>query len=244
MLGGIRRVGPDPPEGDLVAVEEVPQLRAGRVPAMSDHDRPGRRRLGRDGLKAARSADPVGGQPAHLPPDVGRHGRDRVVVVGLDPHDARPLRRAEANREHRAERNRHLSEDVAHEPLAHDPLDAVHELHRLDAALEQGEQRALLALVRGVLPGHEADVGRRPGQALAIRGAQAGEDRDPADLFGRHHAPKLLRCARHAWGARITRAPWPATGSRRSRYATRVSSSHPLASLAAHAAHEARRDDH
>ena len=36
-------------------------------------------------------------------------------------------------------------------PLADDPLDAVHELDGLDATLEHGEERALVALVRGVL---------------------------------------------------------------------------------------------
>ncbi len=83
--------------------------------------------------------------------DVRRHGRDGVVVVSLDPHDARRLRRAEPDREHRAERDRHLAEDVSRASLADDALDPVDELDRLDAALEHGEERALAALVRRVL---------------------------------------------------------------------------------------------
>ena len=61
---GIRRVGREPPERDLIAVEEAPQLGAGRVPAMSHDDRPRGRRLGRDPLQPARSAHPVRGEPA------------------------------------------------------------------------------------------------------------------------------------------------------------------------------------
>ena len=59
--------------------------------------------------------------------DVRRHGRDRVVVVRLDPHHARRLRRPEADRERRPERDRHLSEDVARATLADDALDPVDE---------------------------------------------------------------------------------------------------------------------
>ena len=112
------RLGREPLERDLVAVEEAPQLGAGRVPAVPDDDRARRRRLGGDALQPARSAHPVGREPADLLGDVGRHGRDRVVVVRLDPHDARRLRRAEADREHRPEHDRHLAEDVARVALA------------------------------------------------------------------------------------------------------------------------------
>ena len=41
-------------------------------------------------------------QPADLLGDLGLHGRDGVVVVRLDPHDARLLRRAEPDRETRS----------------------------------------------------------------------------------------------------------------------------------------------
>ena len=134
-----------------------------------------------------RSADPVGRQPADLLAEVGHRGRDGVVVVSLDPHDARRLRRAKPDREHRPERDRHLPEDVSRASLADDALDPVDELDRLDAALEHGEERALAALVHRVLARHEADVGRCAGKPLALGGAERREDRDPRDLVGRHH---------------------------------------------------------
>ena len=57
------------------------------------------------------------------------------------------------DREHRPERDRHLAEDVAGRALADDPVEPVDGLDRLDAALEHGEERALVALLRRVLPG-------------------------------------------------------------------------------------------
>ena len=98
---------------------------------------------GREALQPARPADPVARQLPDLLADVRRRGRDGVVVVRLDPHHARRLGRAKPDREDRAERDRHLAEDVAGLPLADDALDPVDELDRLDAALEHGEERAL-----------------------------------------------------------------------------------------------------
>ena len=60
-------------------------------------------------------------------------------------------------------------------------------LHGLDSALEQGEQRPPFALVRGVLAGDEADVGRRARQQLPALGAQGGEVRDVLDLLRCDH---------------------------------------------------------
>ena len=86
----------------------------------------------------------------------------------LDPHDAGGLRRAEPHGEDRAEHDRHLAEDVPGETLADHARDPVDLLDRLDTALEQGEERALVALVRRVLARHEADVRRQPGKLLAL----------------------------------------------------------------------------
>ena len=61
------------------------------------------------------------------------------------------------------------------------------ELDRLDATVEQGEERALAALGRRELAGQEADVGRRAGEPLALGRAERGEDRDSGDLLGGHH---------------------------------------------------------
>ena len=85
LIGGIRRIGRDPSERDLVAVEEPPQLGARRVPAVADHDRARRRRLGRDALQPT---DPLPRQRTELDPHFGRRGGDRVVFVCLEPNDA------------------------------------------------------------------------------------------------------------------------------------------------------------
>jgi hypothetical protein len=154
---------------------------------VADHDRARRRRLGGHSLQPAGSAHPVGRERAELLRDVGCDGGERVVVAGLDPHHARLLRRAEPDREHRAEHDRDLAEDVPGTALADDALDPVDDLDRLDAALEDREQRALGALVRGVLARRERDVGRCPREPLALLRAEAGEDRDGGDLPRRHH---------------------------------------------------------
>jgi hypothetical protein len=116
-----------------------------------------------------------------------------MVVLRLDSHHARPLGRPKAGGEGRAERDRHLAEDVAREALAHDSLDPVDDLHGLDPTFQHREQRPLGALVGRVLARQEADVGRRPGQPLAIRQAQSLEDFYSTDLVRRHHLGHCLR---------------------------------------------------
>ena len=76
---------------------------------------------------------------------------------------------------------------------ADDALDPVGELDRLDPPLDDREERTFGALVRGVLPRHEADVRRSPRQPLALLGAEPGEDRDRADLVPGDHAATLPR---------------------------------------------------
>ncbi len=60
---------------------------------MTDDDRPRRRWIGRDALQSSQSADPMTGQPPDFLSDVRRYGCDSVIVVRLDPHDARLLGR-------------------------------------------------------------------------------------------------------------------------------------------------------
>jgi hypothetical protein len=104
--------------------------------------------------------------------------------------------------EHRPERDRHLAEDVAREPLPDDALDPVGEPHRLDPALEHREQRALGALVRGVLARDERDVGRHPRQPLTSGGVERLEQRDLPDLVCGDHARDSTRL-------RGSSRPWP-----------------------------------
>ena len=193
LLGRVRLVRLEPRERDLVAVEEPAQIGARAVEATPDDDRPRRRRLRGDALQPARPRHPVRREPPDLLADVRRHRGDRVVVVRLDPHHARRLGRAEADGKDRAERDRHLAEDVSQLALADDPLDAVDQLDRLDPPLEHREERALRPLVRRVLALHEADVGGGPREPLAVRRVEPGEDRHAADVVLRDHDPTLLR---------------------------------------------------
>ena len=116
---------------------------------------------------------------------------------------------AEADREHGAERDRHLAEGVPRVPLADDALDPVDELDRLDPALQHGEQRALGALVRRVLARHEGDVRGQPRELLDLRGREPREERDLADLFRGHHAdqPNDRRASAGAADRSVTPAP-------------------------------------
>jgi hypothetical protein len=129
----------------------------------------------------------VAGELADLLAKVRHHGRDGVVVVGLDPHHARFLRRAKADREHRPQHDRHLAEDVPGEALADDALDPVDGLDRLDAAVEHGEDRALVALVGSIFPRHQANVRRHPRKLLSLGCVQRREGVDFADLLRGHH---------------------------------------------------------
>ena len=119
-----------------------------------------------------------------------------MVVAGLDTHDPRLLCRTKADGEHRAERDRHLAEDVPGKALADDAVDPVDELDRLDATLEHGEECAFAALVRRELAGHEADVGRRPGEPLAVALTECGKGRDLEDLVRRYHSENATASAR------------------------------------------------
>ena len=51
----------------------------------------------------------------------------------------------------------------------------------------QAEERPLGALVRGVLAGLEADVGSDSAKPFVLRRVESREDRDPRNLFDRHH---------------------------------------------------------
>ena len=154
---------------------------------MPDDDRPRRRRVGRDPLQAARSADSMTGEPPDFFPDVWGGGCNSVVVMRLDPHDPRLLGRTEPDRKHGPERDRHLPEDVPRVALTDNALDPVDELDRLDATREHGEERPLATLMHRVLTRFEADIGRHPGEALAVSHAESRKHGDASDLLRRHH---------------------------------------------------------
>ena len=128
---------------------------------MADHDRARRRWVGCEPLQSPQSAGTVGRQPADLLSNVWGHGCDRVVVGGLDAHDARRLRRAKADGEHGAEDDREFPEDLPRQAPTDDALHAVRALHRFDKAIEDGEQCSVVACICGVLPCPERDIGRR-----------------------------------------------------------------------------------
>ena len=111
-----------------------------------------------------------------------------MVVVSLDPHEARRLGGPKPEREPRPERDRHLPHEVTGDAAADDALDPVDERDRLEPTFEDGEQRPLVARVDRVLARHDAEVRRDPRQPLALDRAETGEDRDADDLVRCDHA--------------------------------------------------------
>jgi hypothetical protein len=155
---------------------------------MAKDDRARRWWLGRETLQASRAADSMACEPTDLLADLRRNRRNGVVVARRDSHHPRLLGRSKSDRKHRPERDRHLPEDVSREARADDALDPVNERNRLDATLEQAEERAFVTLVRGVFARSEADVRCGARQPVLIGCVEPREDRDPAYLIGRHHA--------------------------------------------------------
>jgi hypothetical protein len=78
------------------------------------------------------------------------------------------------DREDCPKRERHLPEDVPRETLADGPLDPFHRLDRLDATLDQREERLILALVHR--------VGRLPTFAALDPAARDRLSRAAADI--------------------------------------------------------------
>ena len=153
---------------------------------MPDEVRARLRRLRGDALEPS---DALPRKRTDLQRHIGCGGGDRVVLGDVDVHDARRLRRPEAARERRAQRDRHLAEDRARHTLAEHPLDSVDDLDDLDVALEHDEERALLAFVHRVLTGGESDISARPREPLAVGCRERREQRDVCDLFACDHAP-------------------------------------------------------
>ena len=119
---------------DLVAVEEAAQLGAGGIEAVPDDDRARRRRVGGEPCSPR---GPDMRSAASLPTSFATSGaprRRRGSRAARSAARATARRGAEADREDRPERDRHLAEELAGVALADDALDAVDELDRLDRA--------------------------------------------------------------------------------------------------------------
>ena len=130
--------------------------------------------------------------PTSLPTS-GTSAATRVVVARLQPHHARGLGGAEADREDRAEHDRHLAEDVARVALADDARDAV-------ACLTGSIRPSSTANSARSLPSSAAyspatrlmsAAARETTRALGL--VEAREERDPGDLVVRDHGRILNR---------------------------------------------------
>jgi transposase len=187
----LRNVGRDirlePPEPNLVAVEEPPQLCAQRFATITQHDRPvlGRRR--RTGLQTFRPPQPVVRERAHPLPNLRHGGGELRVVVKVDPENPRRLNRAEPGRVKHPERHRHLPDHLTRLPLTDHTLHPVEAPQHLDSSLENTEQRPFVALVHDELTRRKRDICDQPGKPVAFRALKVRKDRDPPDLLRRHH---------------------------------------------------------
>ena len=151
---------------------------------MPEHDRTRRWLLGGDPLQ---TADPLARQRAERDSDLGRRGREGVVLVRPEAQDPRRLGGAKAERERGAERDRDLAEELTRGPATDDSGDAVDEADRLEATFEHREQRAFVALVNRVFAGHQVNVRGKARKPFALELPELGEDRDAGDLFRCYH---------------------------------------------------------
>jgi hypothetical protein len=76
--------------------------------------------------------------------------------------------------------------------LADEAIDAVDDLHRLDSPVEEREQRAVVALVRGIFPRGEAEIRGGARKGLARRLREIGENGNATDVVRGHHDGNLI----------------------------------------------------
>src|SRR5438477_4663974 len=184
-IGGHVRL--EPPEPNLVAVEETPKLRAGGVRPAAEDDRAELGRCRRARLQAFGPAEPVERELSDPLPDLGRGGGKRVVVLQLDLEYPRRLRCAEPTGVDHPERHRHLRENITGRSFADHALHAVDTPDYFDPTLEKAEQRPRVTLVDRGIAGRESDVRDDASKPLAFGPIEVREDRDPSDLLRRHH---------------------------------------------------------
>ena len=119
------------------------------------------------------------------------------------PQDPGGLDGAKCRRERSSERYRHLAEHITAMPVTDHLLDPVDELHDLDLAAQDGEERPLVALVRRVLAGGERDVRSGARQPLPLLLGKRAEDPDDLDVLGGDHGANAID------GVRASRAKPP-----------------------------------
>ena len=172
-------------ERDLVAREEPGHPVHTRIEARPDDAHLGLGLLGGDRLQGVEVAPREAG-------DASRHRRrhrgERVVHRHVELDDARELRSPAAGRERGAQRHRHLAEELSRLADADHALLAVDHLGDLGTPLDDHEQRPLVALVREVLAGQQADVLHRLRQVLERLRRQGLEDRDATESVDGDHA--------------------------------------------------------
>src|SRR5437899_177042 len=93
---------------DLVAREELAQLDAGGVPAVTDHRYARLVRLGSNSLEPSHA---LARERTHFERDLRRHGSDCVILLSIHAHYARGLRGSIAARKRRTEGKRHFAEN-------------------------------------------------------------------------------------------------------------------------------------
>src|SRR5262249_44758431 len=147
---------------------EATQLRARRIAAAAEKDHARRLGLGHQRLQPAGTTHAVGRELSHALRDRGDRSSDRVVVVRLNLEAARRLGSAKAGGMGHAEDDRHLAEYLARAALAQHAFRAVDKPDRLETALEDTEQRPVVALVTYVLARLDRDVGDVAAEPLAV----------------------------------------------------------------------------
>ena len=105
----------------------------------------------------------------------------------LDPQHPRLGSSAETDRKHSPKHDRHLTEDVARQPLPNNTLDSINEPHSLDPALKDSEEGTIIALVGCVLARHKPDIRSHTRKPLLLVRVEHRENLDLGDLLRRHH---------------------------------------------------------
>src|SRR5438067_6505432 len=110
---------------DLVAREELAQLDAGGVPAVTDHRHARLVRLGSNSLEPSHA---LARECTHFERDLRRYGGNGVILLSIHAHHARSFRGSIAAWKRCAEGKRHLAENGPRKPPAQRAFDAVEHL--------------------------------------------------------------------------------------------------------------------